>query len=70
MPPKDRSKAAGVSASSFFDLKAELTKREDDFARNKGSVKSLGPVFAGEKKARPLLATSTKHNLTVYSNDA
>jgi hypothetical protein len=69
MPPKDRSKAAGVSASSFFDLKAELIKREDDFARNKGSVKSLGPVFAGEKKARPLPATSTKHTLTMDLNN-
>lgn len=40
MPPKNKAKAAGISASSFFDLKAELSKQEDDFAKSKAAGKS------------------------------
>ncbi|KAG7451122.1 uncharacterized protein BT62DRAFT_984358 [Guyanagaster necrorhizus] len=34
-----RSKAKGISASSFLDLKAELAKKEEEFARNSASGK-------------------------------
>lgn len=44
MPPKNKAKAAVISASSFFDLKAELTKHEEDFAKNKAAGKSSATV--------------------------
>ena len=39
MPPVDKAKAAGVSASSFFDLKAEIAKKEEEFAKVRASGK-------------------------------
>ena len=33
MAPSARAKAAGVSASSFLDLKAELAKKESEFTK-------------------------------------
>ncbi|KAJ3505603.1 hypothetical protein NLJ89_g7328 [Agrocybe chaxingu] len=39
-----RAKAKGVSASSFFDLKAELSRQELEFARAKAEGKSLAVV--------------------------
>ncbi|KAF7970840.1 hypothetical protein HWV62_22796 [Athelia sp. TMB] len=50
MPPKDKAKAAGISASSFFDLKAELAKQEEDFAKNKAAGK--GRSITGGTKLR------------------
>lgn len=44
MAPKNKAKAAGVSASSFFDLKAELAKQEEDFAKNKAAGKGAALV--------------------------
>jgi hypothetical protein len=44
-----KAKAGGTSASSFFDLKAELSKREDDFSRKKISGKSTS-IQGGVKK--------------------
>lgn len=35
MAPSSKAKAAGVSASSFLDLKAELAKQETDFSKKK-----------------------------------
>ncbi|CDO72466.1 hypothetical protein BN946_scf184980.g7 [Trametes cinnabarina] len=49
MPPIDKAKAAGVSASSFFDLKAELAKKEEEFAKNKAAGKS-NLVVGGVKR--------------------
>lgn len=37
MAPTNKAKKAGVSASSFFDLKAELAKKEEQFARDKAA---------------------------------
>ncbi|KAH7930193.1 hypothetical protein BV22DRAFT_1001288 [Leucogyrophana mollusca] len=37
MAPVNKAKAAGVSASSFFDLKAELAKKEEEFAKSKAA---------------------------------
>ena len=33
MAPTAKAKAAGVSASSFLDLKAELAKKESEFTK-------------------------------------
>lgn len=32
---KEKAKAKGISTTSFFDLKAELSKKESEFTRNK-----------------------------------
>ncbi|KAJ7739778.1 hypothetical protein DFH07DRAFT_983378, partial [Mycena maculata] len=48
-----KSKAKGISASSFLDLKAELSKQEDEFTRNKAAGKSkfiVGGVKRPDKK--------------------
>jgi len=44
----EKAKAKGISASSFFDLKAELSKKESEFTRNKGA----GPSSARPDKVR------------------
>jgi hypothetical protein len=49
MPPKNKAKAAGISASSFFDLKAELAKQENEFAKNKAAGKS-NAIVGGVKR--------------------
>lgn len=51
MPPTDKAKAAGVSVSSFFDLKAELVKKSDEFARTKAAGGSK--YVPGEGRTRP-----------------
>ncbi|KAJ3815564.1 hypothetical protein EV368DRAFT_81778 [Lentinula lateritia] len=47
-----KSKLKGVSTSSFFDLKAEISKKEDEFARDKaaGKTYTLGRVTRPDKK--------------------
>lgn len=40
MPPSSKAKAAGVSASSFLDLKSELAKKETEFAKRKATGKT------------------------------
>jgi hypothetical protein len=49
MSHTSKSKAKGISASSFFDLKAELSKQEADFAKAKGSGKSTA-IIGGVKR--------------------
>ncbi|KAF9521681.1 hypothetical protein CPB83DRAFT_801267 [Crepidotus variabilis] len=44
-----KAKAKGISASSFFDLKAELSKKEVDFAKAKAEGKNL-TVIGGIKR--------------------
>ncbi|KJA22886.1 hypothetical protein HYPSUDRAFT_138494 [Hypholoma sublateritium FD-334 SS-4] len=53
MSHKSKSKAKGINATSFFDLKAELSKHEADFAKAKASGKStsiVGGVKRPDKK--------------------
>ncbi|KIM39765.1 hypothetical protein M413DRAFT_74026 [Hebeloma cylindrosporum] len=53
MSHANKSRAKGISASSFFDLKAELSKQEADFAKTKaagGSTKIIGGVKRPDKK--------------------
>ena len=67
MPPKNKAKAAGISASSFFDLKAELGKQEEVFAKNKAAGKKNAVIVGGVKrpdKVRKGLITSIP--LTMY----
>ncbi|GAW02127.1 hypothetical protein LENED_003761 [Lentinula edodes] len=47
-----KSKSKGVSTSSLFDLKAEISKKEDEFARDKaaGKTYTLGRVNRPDKK--------------------
>lgn len=49
MPPKSKSNAVGVSASSLFDLKAELAKQEEEFAKRKAAGKG-NAVVGGVKR--------------------
>ena len=35
-----KAKAKGVNVTSFFDLKAEISKQEEEFAKNKTAGKS------------------------------
>ncbi len=44
-----KSKAKGISASSFLDLKTELAKKEGEFSRNTAS---------GKKPSKPEKVTS------------
>ncbi|KAF8841759.1 hypothetical protein BDN67DRAFT_900650 [Paxillus ammoniavirescens] len=50
MPPTDKAKAAGVSVTSFFDLKAELAKKSDEFAKNKATG---GPKYVAGQARKP-----------------
>lgn len=55
MAPTNKAKAAGVSASSFFDLKAELSKKEEEFSKAKASGKTalVGGVKRPDKVCSP-----------------
>ncbi|GLB40200.1 putative protein with domain of unknown function (DUF4078) [Lyophyllum shimeji] len=53
MAPTNKAKAKGVSASSFLDLKAELAKQEEEFAKSKAAGKAnyiVGGVKRPDKK--------------------
>jgi hypothetical protein len=58
MSHKSKAKAKGISAGSFFDLKAELSKQEADFAKAKaagGSTSIVGGVKRPDKVSCYLL---------------
>ncbi|KAI0330223.1 hypothetical protein GY45DRAFT_1251322 [Cubamyces sp. BRFM 1775] len=69
MPPVDKAKAAGVSASSFFDLKAELAKKEEEFAKTKASGKETY-VVGGVKRDDKKIALWAKANPGVHARAA
>ena len=50
-PPIDKAKAAGISTSSFHDLKAHLAKQEQELTRKKaaGESTSIAGVARPEK---------------------
>ena len=58
MAPRDKAKAAGVSASSFLDLKAELVKQEGEFKSG-----SIGLADSAGILAASLLAVPTEVGL-------
>ncbi|KAG8968603.1 hypothetical protein FRC03_006723 [Tulasnella sp. 419] len=44
-------KGSGVTSASFFDLKAELSKKEDEFAKSKAAGKGkASPIVGGIKR--------------------
>ncbi|KAI5982679.1 hypothetical protein EDC04DRAFT_2885077 [Pisolithus marmoratus] len=47
MAPATKSKAGGVSATSFFDLKSELAKQAEEFTKNKATT---GAKYLSEAK--------------------
>lgn len=52
MSHKTKAKAKGISATSFFDLKAELSKQETEFSKKKAageSTKFVGGVPRPDK---------------------
>lgn len=49
MSHTSKAKAKGISASSFFDLKAELSKKEEEFSRHKAEGKSSA-ILGGVKR--------------------
>jgi len=49
MSHSSKPKAKGVSTSSFFDLKAELSKQQAEFSKNKASGKST-QIVGGVKR--------------------
>lgn len=55
MSHSSKSKAKGISASSFFDLKAELSKQEAEFTKAKAAGKSTAVVGGVKRpdKVRP-----------------
>ncbi|OSD06315.1 hypothetical protein PYCCODRAFT_1464274 [Trametes coccinea BRFM310] len=69
MPPVDKAKAAGVSASSFFDLKAELAKKEQEFAKNKAAGKSAA-IVGGVKRDDKKISQWAKANPGVQARAA
>ncbi|KAM5538540.1 hypothetical protein V8D89_007873 [Ganoderma adspersum] len=50
MAPKDKARAAGISASSFMDLGAELEKQKQEFAKNRAAGKPVGRVEGSVKR--------------------
>lgn len=58
MAPPSKAKAAGVSASSFLDLKAELAKHESDFAKKKAAGKTYEVGVKRPDKVRWLWSSS------------
>lgn len=61
MAPSSKAKAAGVSASSFLDLKAELAKQETDLSKKK--VGGSQSYVAGNRQ-RP-----DKESFSLYLHD-
>lgn len=56
MPPLNKAKAAGVSASSFLDLKSEVARAEEEFAKAKAAGKTLSlATVNGQGKVRSCL---------------
>ena len=51
----NKAKAAGVGASSFLDLKAELAAKEKEIAENKGSGKKT--TSGGQKPGKVSVST-------------
>lgn len=52
MAPTGKARAAGVSASSFFDLKAEIAKQQEEFAKAKAAGKDTKAVLNRPGKVR------------------
>jgi len=69
MAPVNKARAAGVSASSFFDLKAELVKKEDEFTRTKAAGGSRF-VVGGIKRPDKVSEIYDQHEGSEYKQNA
>jgi hypothetical protein len=49
MASSSRAKASGVSSSSFFDLRAEISRKEEEFSRDKAKGKARAPKVGGSR---------------------
>jgi len=56
MSHQSKAKAKGISATSFFDLKAELSKQEAEFAKAKAEGRTAVPVSRPDKVCPPGLS--------------
>jgi hypothetical protein len=66
-----RAKAKGVNVTSFFDLKAEISKQEEEFAKSKVSGKNnyvVGGIKRPDKVSCPASLLVTKFYLTFCMN--
>ena len=66
MAPTKKAKAAGVSASSFLDLKAELAKQETEFSKKKavgGQSYIVGGIQRPDKVSELKFSDPTKQCL-------
>jgi hypothetical protein len=52
MSTASKAKAAGISASSFFDLRAELSKQETEFSKKKAAGLSTAIVGGVQRPAK------------------
>ena len=67
MSHSKKAKAAGVSASSFLDLKAEIVKQEAEFAKSKASGVSYTKGSAQRPdKVSPSSTKATKASNWIY----
>lgn len=64
MAPVPKAKAAGVSAGSFLDLKAELAKKEEEFAQKKAAGKSRAVVGGVKRPDKVRLVSSDTTHLS------
>lgn len=55
MAPLNKARAAGVSASSFLDLKAELSRKEEELSKAKASGKVVAAVKRPDKVCKSSL---------------
>ena len=53
-----KAKAKGVSATSFFDLKAELSKKETEFLRARAEGRSLAVVGGVKRPDKVILSVA------------
>ncbi len=65
MAPSNKARAAGVSASSFLDLKAELSRKEEELSKAKASGKVVAAVKRPDKVCKSSL-TMTRY-FVMYS---
>lgn len=59
-----KARAAGISATSFFDLKAELSKQEAEFSKSKAVGKAAAVVGGIKRPDKVYISLLWFHHLT------
>jgi hypothetical protein len=67
MSHNSKAKAKGISTTSFFDLKAELSKQETEFTKNKAAGKSTAIVGGVKRPDKVRLNSFFLHGLHASS---